>query len=114
MDPLTSRAASAVAATRTVLVPDVLDASGASFWLHCSLPYVRSLLRSGRLAGRRVGRRWLITRTALLAFVNEAQGRLDSSAPPLRVISGQQGDALTGPTETRPSLPSNKGDDADA
>jgi len=66
MEPLSQRSTAAVAATRTVLLPEILDLRDLAFWLRCSRSTARARLRSGEIPGRRLGRRWLITRTALL------------------------------------------------
>jgi len=86
MSSLTARSSAAVAATRTVLVPEILGVDDVSFWLRCSPSFARSLLRDGRLRGRRVGRRWFVSRTVFLKFI-ESVGAKDPSAPnSLRVV----------------------------
>ncbi len=56
----------AIAATRMVVVPDILDVHDLAFWLRCRESFARAQLRSGRIPGSRVGRRWFVTREALL------------------------------------------------
>jgi excisionase family DNA binding protein len=38
----------------------MLTAREAARWLGCSVQYVRRLLRSGRLRGRKIGRDWIV------------------------------------------------------
>ena len=61
----------AAAAIRAVTLPDVCRVE------HLAEPFgltpgaVRKLLRQGRLPGRRVGRRWLVSRRALLRWLEK-------------------------------------------
>jgi hypothetical protein len=56
----------AVKATRSVLIPEILDVEDLAHWLRCSPSTARAHLRSGQIPGRRIGRRWLVARDALL------------------------------------------------
>ncbi|MEM9194778.1 MAG: helix-turn-helix domain-containing protein [Myxococcota bacterium] len=55
-----------VAATRTLSVPDVLVVEDLALHLRRSPSAVRTLLREGKLPGRKVGRRWVTLRRDLL------------------------------------------------
>lgn len=68
-----SQVTAAIAATRSVLLPQILDVQDLAKWLRCSEPTVRALLRAGRLPGRRIGRRWLVSRDALLSFLERPE-----------------------------------------
>ncbi len=75
----------AVAATRAVLLPEVLDVEQLAVWLRCSPSAARAHLRAGRIRGRRLGHRWLVSRDAVLrALAGERE------QPPLRVIGGDR------------------------
>jgi excisionase family DNA binding protein len=75
--------ADAVAATRAVLLPEVLDVEALAYWLRCSPSSARAHLRAGRIRGRRIGRRWLISREAVLrALASERE------QAPMRVVGG--------------------------
>lgn len=58
------------AAARSVLLPDVLTVETLAPVLRLSVRGVRALLRSGRLPGRRLGRRWYVARADLLAALS--------------------------------------------
>ena len=57
----------AAKALRSVSLPDVVTVDDLACHLRLSPSAVRAALREGRIPGRRVGRRWLISRPALLA-----------------------------------------------
>jgi excisionase family DNA binding protein len=90
MDPLSHRSTAAVAATRTVLLPEVLDLGDTSYWLRCSKRYTRRLLREGRIHGRRVGRGWLVTRAELLRFLESEKNENAPAPPQLRVVPAEE------------------------
>jgi excisionase family DNA binding protein len=62
---------SAVAALRTLSLPDVATVEDLARHLKLSSATVRAHLRAGRLPGRRVGRRWYVPRQALLSLLVE-------------------------------------------
>lgn len=74
----------ASAAARRVVMPDVLDVDDVAYWLRCSPALVRSLLKTRRIPGRRVGRRWLVTRAALLRVIESPPE--PGEAPELRIV----------------------------
>lgn len=53
----------------SIYLPDILVAEELSGILRMTPAGVRAALRSGRIPGRRVGRRWLVSRSALLAHI---------------------------------------------
>jgi molybdate transport system regulatory protein len=53
---------------------DTLSASQAAKLLHLNVKRVQSLARSGKLPGRRVGRKWLFQRRELEALLGRAPG----------------------------------------
>jgi excisionase family DNA binding protein len=76
--------ATALAATRalrSIALPDIATVEDLSTFFGISPPTVRRHLREGLLPGRRVGRRWFVSRPALLAHlagheVEESRARL--------------------------------------
>lgn len=62
---------SAVAALRALSLPDVATVEDVALHLKLSSETVRAHLRARRLPGRRIGRRWYVTRQALLSFLVE-------------------------------------------
>jgi len=56
-------------AVESIYLPDILVAEELSSILRMTPAGVRAALRAGRIPGRRVGRRWLVSRTALLAHI---------------------------------------------
>ena len=65
----------ALAATRAVLLPEILDVPELARWLRCSESSARRLLREGRIPGRRIGKRWLVSREALLQVLVTGRDR---------------------------------------
>jgi excisionase family DNA binding protein len=57
------------AATRK---PDILDVHGIAALLTVSTDTVYELLQSGELPGRKVGRKWLTTRNAVMRWVEQS------------------------------------------
>ncbi len=49
---------------------DVFDVDGAAEFLATSTMVVRRMLHDGELPGRKVGREWRVSRTALLAWLD--------------------------------------------
>jgi excisionase family DNA binding protein len=81
------------AATPTVAVrsPDVLDVEAAAALLTVSSDTVYQLFRKGELPGRKVGRKWITTKSAVLRWIeNTSEG--DTLA---RSIEGGNTNALT-------------------
>ena len=66
MQTFSTDSAAAVAAARTVLIPEILDFEDVAYWLRCSRAHARALMRARVIPGRHIGRRWLVTRAALL------------------------------------------------
>jgi excisionase family DNA binding protein len=64
----------AAAALKTVALPDVCRVEHLAEHLDLTEGAVRKLLREGRLPGRRVGRRWLVARPALLRWLSLPSG----------------------------------------
>lgn len=56
-----------------VRFPEVLDAAQLAAFLHSSRSTVIALMKSGALAGRKVGRKWITTKAAALRFVESAE-----------------------------------------
>ncbi len=81
-----SAIANAAAAARRILLPEVLDVQDLAFWLRCSPSFVRALLRAGELPGCRIGRRWLVTRAALLSRLESTLETSDRALPQLQLV----------------------------
>jgi excisionase family DNA binding protein len=52
--------------------PDILDVHGVAALLTVSTDTVYALLQSGQLPGRKVGRKWLTTRNAVMQWVEQS------------------------------------------
>jgi excisionase family DNA binding protein len=52
--------------------PDILDVHGVAALLTVSTDTVYELLQSGQLPGRKVGRKWLTTRNAVMRWVEQS------------------------------------------
>ena len=63
----------AAAALRSVSLPDVATVESVAHILRVSPSTVRAHLRAGHLPGRKLGRRWYVSRPALLAVLAEEQ-----------------------------------------
>ena len=72
------------------LAPDVLDVRGAAALLTVSADTVYDLFAKGELPGRKVGRKWLTTKAAVLRWI-ETSATDDTLA---RAIQGGDTDAL--------------------
>lgn len=81
--------------------PDILDVRGVAALLTVSTDTVYELLQSGQLPGRKVGRKWLTTRNAVMRWVEQsmvtetahrASWAGDNAA--LRAIEARDRDAL--------------------
>jgi excisionase family DNA binding protein len=70
--------------------PDVLDVHGAAALLTISADTVYDLFNKGELPGRKVGRKWLTTRAAVLRWI-EASATNDTLG---RAIEGGNAEAL--------------------
>lgn len=60
----------AARALRAVALPDICRVEDLALPMGLTAGAVRKLLREGRLPGRRVGRRWLVARPALLEWLS--------------------------------------------
>jgi excisionase family DNA binding protein len=52
--------------------PDILDVHGVAALLTVSTDTVYELLQSGELPGRKIGRKWLTTRNAVMRWVEQS------------------------------------------
>jgi excisionase family DNA binding protein len=52
--------------------PDILDVHGIAALLTVSIDSVYDLLKSGHLPGRKVARKWLTTRSAVMRWIEES------------------------------------------
>jgi excisionase family DNA binding protein len=52
--------------------PDILDVRGIAALLTVSTDTVYELLKSGQMPGRKVGRKWLTTRNAVMRWVEQS------------------------------------------
>jgi excisionase family DNA binding protein len=52
--------------------PEVLDVLGIAALLTMSVDTVYDLLKSGQLPGRKVGRKWLTTRAAVMRWIEQS------------------------------------------
>ena len=71
--------------------PEVLDVQGAAALLTVSADTVYDLFAKGELPGRKVGRKWITTKAAVLRWIESTSGD-DSLA---RAIESGDMDALT-------------------
>ena len=69
----------ASAALRSISLPDVATVEDLARILRLSRSTIRGHLRAGAIPGRKIGRRWLVSRPALLRWLAEP-----SSYPPGR------------------------------
>jgi excisionase family DNA binding protein len=70
--------------------PDILDVHGAAALLTVSADTVYDLFAKGELPGRKVGRKWITTKAAVLRWIESSSGD-DTLA---RAIEGGNMDAL--------------------
>ena len=88
----------AAVALRAVALPDVCRVEDLAEHLDLSPATLRAALRAGVLPGRRLGRQWLISRQALLAWLAEPEdygdqpGRGPRSTTAARADHGEEGD----------------------
>lgn len=78
----------AVAATRSIVLPEICTVEDLARHLRASNATVRALIRRGVLPGRKIGRRWIATRADVLAAVS--------------VELNESGPRLLGATESNP------------
>ena len=72
---------------RDVALPDVITSAALARVLEIRPETVSRMFRQGVLPGRKLGRRWVTTRHALLAFLSTAQpGR----RTPLRLVAEEE------------------------
>ena len=91
-------AEAATRALRAVALPDILKVEDLAQHLGISHEAVRRALREGKLPGRRVGRRWLLSRSALLEWLNafredapaRPKGSLHSLPASVRLLRGEK------------------------
>ena len=88
----------AAAALRSVAFPDIAAVEDVAAMVKLSPSAVRAHFRSGRIPGRKLGRRWLTTREIFFAWLAE-RASTPPDAPPsstrvpgkaLRLIRGQE------------------------
>ena len=77
--------------TKPARSPDILDVHGAAALLTVSADTVYDLFAKGELPGRKVGRKWITTKAAVMRWI-EASSTNDALA---RAIDGGDMDALT-------------------
>lgn len=84
-------------ALQSVSLPDICTVEAVGRMLGLSPSSVRAHLRSGRLPGKKVGRRWLIPRDALLRFLSEPADNEPTRRPSrgislraLRLVQGKE------------------------
>jgi excisionase family DNA binding protein len=70
---------------------DILDVHGAAALLMVSADTVYELLKSGQMPGRKVGRKWITTRSAVMRWI---EGSLDLAATQ-RAIENSDKAAIT-------------------
>ena len=73
--PPGTREAAASAATRAVMLPDLILVEDLAQFLGVAPSSVTRLLRRGELPGRKVGKRWIVTRHALLRALTRTAAR---------------------------------------
>lgn len=64
----------AVAATRAIALPDLCSVEDLSRHLRRSASAIRTLLRTGDIPGKKIGRRWVIGRDHLLRVIADERG----------------------------------------
>ncbi len=72
------RVRAAIAATRSVMLPEVCLTEDLAASLRISLSAVRALLRSGQIPGRKLGRRWVVDRSSFLNSLRSETSRSPS------------------------------------
>ena len=71
--------------------PDILDVHGIAALLTVSTDTVYELLKSGELPGRKVGKKWITTRSAVMRWIEDSM----MAATRERAIKGGDKKALT-------------------
>ena len=71
----------AVNALRSLSLPDIVSAERLAHHLNVSPTTVRAHLRRGDLPGRKIGRRWFVSRRDLLGFLEARPARLRRLQP---------------------------------
>lgn len=64
-----------IAATRSIMLPEVCFVRDLAVAFHCTEAAVRSMIRKGEIPARRLGRRWVIERRALLCSLTPDSAR---------------------------------------
>lgn len=70
--PVTSRLQKRAAAIQAARLPEVLDVHMTAQFLTVSADTVYDLFQRGDLPGRKVGRKWLTTKTAVLRWLEQS------------------------------------------
>jgi len=78
--------------TRNLYLPEVGTVEDISEHLHLTRETVRRRLRDGTLVGRKVGRRWYITRRALLGVLEGSGPQRPVPRPLLSILPGSGGE----------------------
>lgn len=84
------------AVARGLYLPELGTADEISWHLQVSPATVRRMLRDGTLVGSKVGRRWYVSRRALLGLV---EGRRLPSSPLYRIWASRSDKEVPGPGE---------------
>ena len=71
---------------RDLLLPDLLTVEDLAFHLQRSQSAICNMLRAGVIPGRKIGKRWIVDRDALLRSLSPSQ-----TGPALRLV-GRNGD----------------------
>lgn len=75
--------AATIAAIRAVALPDILSVEDLARALRVTSSAARMLLRAGRIPGKKLGRRWLVSRSELLRALSPA-------VPPFRILPQEE------------------------
>lgn len=82
----------AAQAFRSVALPDICRVEDLASHLQLAPSTIRRALREGRLPGRRLGRRWLVSRSALLEWLRtDLPGGASRRPSNLRMVRGEEG-----------------------
>ena len=101
--PATSRPRKRTPAIPAVRLPEVLDVHMTAQFLTVSADTVYDLFHRGDLPGRKVGRKWLTTKTAVLRWLEESTKRsteAQDDATLARAIANSDREALVAAMHT--------------
>lgn len=73
-----------------LVLPDILTVEDLARYIPLSPTSIRAHLRAGRLPGRKIGRRWLIDREALLSYLSPPTAG-NHEPPILRLLDPEGG-----------------------